>query len=299
MPDLLSVDFSAVMATEFARTQRADDGKLHASSASSPLRHAQLEAAGAPKKPRSFGDEITLGIGTMIHEWLHDALRRQGVPYMAEVDLTPWMPPGWGGTADAVIWSPEYQAFVLVDFKSAKPESLRYRIQSGASEEHIRQTSIYFYSLRKMGLPIVKKIAVLYIPKGSTRNKDDVIEPLLVDFDPIPQRALGTMMKDRKAKVDEYIESIGYPEDPRQNSDYLTDKLADSQPMEQRIYRDSASGANVLKLVPPWTAAYCPFEPPLCTCSEQKSFTIGRFDGLGRYKARKGYEEYEPAIRPN
>lgn len=298
MADLLSIDFSSVMATEFARTQRADDGKLHASSAGSPLRHAQLEAAGAPKKPRSFGDEITLGIGTMIHEWLHDALRRQGVPYMAEVNLTPWMPPGWGGTADAVIWSPEYRAFVLVDFKSAKPESLRYRIQSGASEEHIRQTSIYFYSLKKMGLPIVKKIAVLYIPKGSTRNKDDVIEPLLVDFDPLPIRALATQMKNRKARVDEYFDAVLAEGLPTKSEDWINDKLADPQPMEQRIYRDSASGANVLKLVPNWSAAYCPFVEELCDCGTQKSFTIGRFDDLGGYKARKGYEEYEPVVTP-
>lgn len=296
MPELLSVDLTAVMQAEFDKSNR-QDGKLHASSASSPLRHAQLEAAGAPKKSRAFGDSITLQIGTLVHEWLHNALRSSGVPYMAEVTLDPWMPPGWGGTADAVVWSPEYKAFVLIDFKTAKGESLRYRIRSGASEEHITQTSIYWHALKKAGFPLVKKIGVLYIPKNEVRG-DVVIEPLLVDFDPLPVRALVTRMNERKARVDKYIESIGYPEDPRQNSDYLTSELADEQPMEQRIYRDSASGANVLKLVPNWSAAYCPFVEELCGCGAQKSVTIGRFDDVDEYKPRKGYEEFEPVIRP-
>lgn len=297
MPDLLSVDLTAVMQTEFDKSNRSDN-KLHASSASSPLRHAQLEAAGAPKKPRAFGDAITLQIGTLVHEWLHNALRSSGVPYMAEVTLDPWMPPGWGGTADAVIWSPEHRAFVLVDYKTTKGEALRWRERDGASEDHKVQTSIYWHALSKMGVPLVRRVAVLYIPKNEVRG-DVVIEPLLVDFDPLPVRALGTMMKDRKARVDEYVNSLPFHlTEITPTSAYVTDKLADPQPMEQRIYRDSASGANVLKLVPPWTAAYCPFEPPLCTCSEQKSFTIGRFDDLGGYKPRKGYEEFEPVIRP-
>lgn len=297
MTDILSVDFDAIMRAEFDKSNRSD-GKLHASSASSPLRHAQLEAAGAPKKPRSFGDAITLQIGTLIHEWLHDAMRSLGVPYMAEVRLDPWLPPGWGGTADAVVWSPAYKAFMLVDYKTAKGESLRYRRQSGASEEHVTQTSIYWHALKKMGIPLVKKIAVLYIPKNEVRG-DVVIEPLLVDFDPLPVRALATTMKDRKARVDAYVNSLPFHlTEATPSSAYITDELAEPQPMEQRIYRDSASGANVLKLVPHWSAAYCPFVEELCGCGAQKSFTIGRFDDLGGYKPRKGYEEFEPVIAP-
>lgn len=295
MADLLSVDLTAVMQGEFDKSNR-QDGKLHASSASSPLRHAQLEAAGAPKKPRAFGDAITLQIGTLVHEWLHNAMRSSGIPYMAEVTLDPWMPPGWGGTADAVIWSPEYKAFVLVDYKTTKGEALRWRERDGASEDHKVQTSIYWHALSKMGVPLVKRVAVLYIPKNAVRGSE--VSPMLVDFDPLPVRALATMMKQRKSLVDEYVGSLPKPNPrPLLGEEFVTDKLAPEPEMQQRIY--TVDGAAVLKLVPPWTAAYCPFEPPLCTCSEQKSFTIGRFDDLGRYKARKGYEEYEPAIRPN
>ena len=191
MNDLISVDLAGIMEVELQRSQRLDDGKLHPSThLAAPLRHAQLDRAGAPKKPRPFAEEMTLHIGTTIHEWLHNAMRRQGVPYMAEVNLTPWMQDGWAGTADAIIWQPEYKAFVLVDFKTTKGEALRFRRSGGASEEHILQTSVYWHALKKMGIPLVKKIGVLYIPKNAVRGTDEAL-PLLLDFDPLPVRALG------------------------------------------------------------------------------------------------------------
>lgn len=298
MSDILSVDLTAVMRGEFDKSDR-DDGKLHASSASVPLRHAQLEAAGAPKKPRSFADSMTLQIGTLVHEWLHNAMRSLGVPYMAEVTLDPWMPKGWGGTADAVIWSPEYKAFILVDYKTTKGESLRYRTRSGASEEHITQTSIYWHSLKKMGLPIVKKVAILYIPKNATRSKDEVIEPLLVEFDPIPLRTLQAQMSERKRRVDEYVGGLPKPNPrPLTLDEFLTDTLAPERPREQRVYFDKASGTEVLKLIPHWTSQFCPYPPELCGCSTHGSTIIGRYDERGEYTPRAGFEEIEPVVTP-
>lgn len=286
------------MEQEFQRSHRADDGKLHASSAAAPLRHVQLAAAGAPKLARSFADEMTLHLGTAIHEWLHNAMRRQGVPYMAEVSLDPWMPPGWGGTADAVIWNPELKAFILIDFKSCKGESLRYRVRTGASEEHVLQTSIYWHALKKMGIPLAKAIGVLYVPKNATRTKDEVIEPLLVDFDPLPARALQAQMTKRKKRVDEYVAALPKPNPrPLRVEEFLTDTLEAPEPMVQKVYHDRASGADVLKLVPPWTAQFCPFSDELCGCGLQRSTTIGRYNGA-EYVPRKGYESIEPTVAP-
>jgi len=70
--------------------------------------------------------------------------------------------------------------------------------------------------------------------------------------------------------------------------------------MEQRVYFDKASGDMVLKLVPSWQAAYCPFDAPLCTCSEQRSTTIGRWrhESLDEYEPRAGYEGVVPVVSP-
>jgi hypothetical protein len=299
--DLITVDLAGIMEVELQRSQRPDDGKLHPSShLAAPLRHAQLDRAGAPKKPRPFAEEMTLHIGTSIHEWLHDTMRRQGVPYMAEVTLTPWMQDGWAGTADAIIWQPDYKAFVLVDFKTAKGESLRFRRQGGASEDHILQTSVYWHALKRMGIPLVKKIGVLYIPKNAVRSPEPA-EPLMVDFDPLPVRALNAQMAERKKKVDRYVSALPKPNPrPLHVEEFLTDTLAPEQEMEQRAYFDRASGDQVLKLVPHWSAAYCPFPTELCGCGEQRSTTIGRWrnESPDSYEARKGYEEIQPVVSP-
>src|SRR3990172_241433 len=167
------------------KERRANDGLLHASShLTGSLRHAQLDVAGAPKIGEDLVRNMALWIGSLIHEDLHRMLRKTGVPYLAEVNMTPWLPPGWGGTCDALIWNPEMRGFVLVDLKTTKGEGMKFIRRDGAKAEHIAQTSAYWWAARKMGIPLVKKIAVLYIPKNSTRVKDELIEPLLIDFEP-------------------------------------------------------------------------------------------------------------------
>jgi hypothetical protein len=295
--DLLTVDLEGIL-DEWVRDER-NDGFLHPSEhLAAPLRHAQLSAAGAPKRKRPFDEQIVLKIGQMIHEGFHDELRRLGIPYMAEVNLGPWMPPGWNGTADAVIWNPELKAFVLADFKTSKGESIQYRVRGGASDDHVYQTSIYWHSLRKMGIPLAKAIGVLYIPKNKPRSGN--VQPLLVDFDPIPVRKLTAMMNERKAEVDRYKASLPKPNPrPLLPEEFVTDELAPEPDMEQRVYRDKASGDQVLKLVPKWQTKFCDWEAPLCSCSEQRSITIGRYDEeTGAYTPRVGYEDIEPLVAP-
>ena len=294
---LLPVSLTDIIEHELDEGDRGDDGLLHPSEhLSNSLRHAQLERAGAPKKPRPLIDRIVMHTGTMWHRQLGDWLVKNGVPVMVEVNLNPWLPPGWGGTADQVYWNPEYKAFFLTDVKTTKGSSLKYRIRSGASEEHILQTSTYWHALRKMGLPLLKQIGVYYLPKDDTRYRDEVISPVMIEFEPLPIRALHAQMKGRKAAVDRYLASL--PEELQHVGDFLTDELEPVQPMIQRIYRDSRTGNNDLKLVPHWSAQFCPFEEPLCTCGSQRSFKIGHYDDEGTYVPRKGYEEYEPEVEP-
>jgi hypothetical protein len=300
---LLPVDLTGIIEAELAEGDRGDDGLLHPSThLAAPLRHAQLDRAGAPRKPRPLIDRIVLHTGTLWHKQLGEWLIKNGVPVMVEVNLNPWLPKGWGGTADQIYWHPEYKAFYLTDIKTTKGASLQYRIRNGASEEHILQTSTYWHALKKMGVPLLKQIGVYYLPKDDVRSKDTLIRPLMVEFEPLPLRALMARMAERKKNVDHYVSALPKPNPrPLHVEEFLTDTLAPEQPMEQRVYFDKASGDTVLKLVPHWTSAYCPFDEELCSCGAQRSTTIGRWrnETADSYEPRKGFEEIEPLVSPN
>lgn len=268
--------------------------------------------AGAPRVAGELVSEIVLMTGTMWHEWIHDTLRRLGVPYMAEVNLTPWLPPGWGGTADGFVWNPELRAFIPLDYKTTKGESMRYLLRDGAKEDHIAQTSLYWHGAKKMGLPLANKIGIFYLPKNDTRSKTEVIEPVLIDFTPTPKTKLAREAKRRFSRLMEYEESLPFeapsvqarageePDTPSvATGEWLTDALEPPQERTQRVYLNRSSGGYDVKLVPHWSAAYCPFPDELCSCSTQSTEKIGEYDDAGNYSPRKGYEEIEPVVTPD
>jgi len=295
LADVLPVDLAGILHTEFDNERRPPDGLLHASThLEGSLRHAQLDVAGAPKIRETFVRGMPLWMGSLVHKDIHRILRKVGLPYMAEVDVSPWLPEGWGGRPDFVIWSPELSAFVLADAKTIKGEGVKYL--DGAKPEHVSQTSIYWHALRKMGLPMAEKIAVLYLPKNEAKGVEG---PVTVDFEPLEFRELAERMAERKRGVDEYIVSVEEtPYDPCNPDYWLTDALADVQPMVQKVFPDRASGDLIVKQGPHWSAQFCPFPPELCNCSEQKWETIGRYDDLGEYTPRKGYEDVAVLVAP-
>jgi len=127
----------------------------------------------------------------------------------------------------------------------------------------------------------------------------DEAEPLLIDFDPLPVRALNVRMTERKTNIDKYVGGLPKPNPrPLLVEEFLTDTLAPEQEMEQRSYFDKSSGDMVLKLIPHWTSAYCPYDPPLCTCSEKRSTTIGRWrnESPDSYEPREGFEGIKPEV---
>jgi hypothetical protein len=258
--------------------------------------------AGAPKIRESFVRGVPLWIGSLIHEDIHRLLRKTGVPYMAEVNMTPWLPEGWGGTADGFFWNPDLKAFVLLDFKTQKGSGMRY-LSGGAKEAHVKQTSAYWHAARKMGLPLVKKIGVVYVPKDEAKDVDG---PVLVDFEPIPVTELRKEMKHRHGRVSEYVDSLAvenrnlHNQSPTPEYSWLTDALDPAPEREQRIYWDRNTDTYEVKLVAPWYAAYCPFPDPLCHCHEivGKTTKIGLYDIDGNYYARPGYEDIEPTVAP-
>jgi hypothetical protein len=280
---------------ELRKDRRPNDGLLHASSHfTGSLRHVQLGVAGAPQIERPFAQEMPLYLGTYMHELIHRAKR--GRPYMAEVDVSPWMPDGWGGTADSVEFDPGVELFFLDDYKTTKGESLRYIEQDGAKDDHKAQTSLYWYALVDMGLPMADVIRVWYLPKNDVGTKG--LEPLPVDFKPLPRRPLYAEAAFRKRRVDEYIETLGgYKYEECEN--WITSELEPVQERHQKLFYDKATETWDLKLVPHWSAAYCPFPDELCDCSAHGIEKIGMFDVDGTtYLPRKGYEDVEPEVFP-
>lgn len=302
MTELLPFDLTDIIHTELENQRRSPDGLLHPSThLVGPLRHAMLDAGGAPKLRSNVVSEVTLMTGTMWHEWIGATLKRLGLPVMMEVNLTPWLPSGWAGTADLIVWNPHLNAWVLVDLKTQKGEGMRFIARSGAKQDHIIQTSAYWHAIRKMGLPLARAIGVYYLPKNDTRAKGDVVEPLLIDFAPIPAKELGLLMKGRGKSITGYLESLPSkkPAAPDQYDYWVTPKLADPEPREQKLYYDRVSGGHEVKLVPHWSTGYCPFHEDLCGCSRQSTEKIGSYAPDGEYIPRKGYEDIEPEVVPN
>jgi hypothetical protein len=306
-------DLSALLYEELQSERRPNDHLLHASAhLEGSLRHAQLDVAGAPKIHESFVRGVPLWIGSLIHEDIHRMLRKRGVPYLAEVDVTPYLPEGWAGTLDALIWQPEAKAFALADFKTTKGAALRYIEERGAKSAHVLQTSAYYWAAKKMGLPLTKEIGVLYVPKDEAR---DVEGPLLVEFEPTPQKELHAEMKERLRRVNEYTASldhytsgryseyIGVVEDPRRIMDrlegWITDALEPVQEREQVVKYDPKTETWDVLLKPHWSTAYCSFPDELCNCRTQGVTKIGTYDVDGvTYYARTGYEDIAPVVSP-
>lgn len=309
---VLPIDLPLIIERELEAQRRPPDGLMHPSShLLGSLRHAQLDVAGAPQQGESMAQMITLWTGTMWHDWLERTIQKLGVPAMFEVNLTPWMPAGWGGTADAFIWSPHDKAFVLLDIKTTKGEGMFWIRRDGAKPDHVWQLSTYWHAARMAGIPLVRTCAVCYLPKNDTSKKDEVIEPLLVEFTPLPWEHLRTEMESRREAVDDYLASL---EDRKRElkaegfagpfgaepAHWLTPALHEVQPRVQKLVH--AGDAFELKLAPHWSAAYCKFDVDLCDCSTQGTTKIGTWERADNdvwiYQPRAGYEDIEPTLEP-
>lgn len=276
------------------------------------LRHSQLRLANAPVNERALVSDIRALHGELWHEWFHDTLVKQGIPFFYEVKLNEYMPVGWGGRADWVFWHPARKAFVLCDFKTTKGEALFWIENYGAKKEHLWQVSAYYYALLKMGLPMVKGFSILYWPMNDTPDKEIVL-PSVQDCEPIDQDLLEQEMSTRYEKCAKYLDAIDanrthFPE----SINYLQKELAPVQEREQKLYWSKVSKTFEAKLMPHWSARFCPYPDELCDCNLQGTTKIGQYryirDGghpaqghpdIWVYEARKGYEDITPTVVPS
>ena len=315
----LPFDPVEVISTMLEDDRRPPDGLLHPSMhLVGSLRHAQLDIAGAPKIPNPLVAQMRLMSGNFWHRAIHDELRRRGIPYIAEADITPWIPEGWAGKPDALVVRPmgRRATYALLDVKTQKGEGMRFLAEGGAKDEHIWQTSMYWHGARRMGLPMGPEIVVLYLPFNEVRGR--TVEPLLIPFEPIPWRQLDAEARRRRKAVHAYEDSLpflsvgrairaGVALDDEQATmlhvvepdKWLTPALAPEQERVQKLRYDRVNDMWELLLVPHWSAAYCEFPDELCGCRNQGQTKLGTFDRDGTYYERTGYEHIRPEIEPD
>jgi hypothetical protein len=274
--------------------RREKDNLLHCSShLTAPLRHVQLEMAGAPTVGESLASTVRMKTGTLWHTWFADSLRAKGVPGMFEVKLDQWLPEGWTGTADWIIWDNEYQAFRLMDLKTTKGGGIPWIHRDGAKEDHLWQLSAYWHALAKMGIPLVEEFGVFYLPMDDVGN-----DPTYQPCNPLPLDTLLDTMFGRLYDVKQYLNSIRIIYSPHEGY-LLTDALAEPPERVQSLVK--ISGDVLLK--PHWKSLYCPFSEELCPCrTYPKQEKIGHWvtwpDDKVTYVPRKGYEDIEPKVKP-
>ena len=282
---MLPFDMTGLLHRELLAQRREPDGLLHASSdLVGSLRHAQLHIAGAPKIASEVVSDIRLMTGTMWHEWLGKALVKAGIPFMQEVKVTPWLPDGWSGTADWIIWDAASRGFVLGDLKTIKGEGMRWIESGGAKNEHLWQVSAYWHALYDAGFPLVRGFAVLYWPMNDTTD-DSIIEPQIVECDPLPRETVYAVMEERWALTERYLAGVSLG-----NGFLVTEELAPEMQREQKLSWNAKQSVFDLKLVPHWSTAYCPYADELCSCNTQGTTKIGHYTLEGEYVPREGYE---------
>lgn len=290
--NLLPLDLTEAIHQSLRGSQREPDGLLHCSGdMTGSLRHVMLRMAGAPEKQNDMVTDTILEIGTLMHKRVAEAFVSLGLPFMQEVKLNQWLPNGWGGTADWIFFHPEYEAFVLGDLKTTTGEGIPFVAREGIKTEHHHQLSAYWHALVRMGLPMVKGMGVLYMPKN--RAKNTKTEPLLVEAEPLEAEYLDNLMRERRGLVDAYLDTMWVGEEhfPESPPNYLQGTLA---PVQDRVLKVTWNRDKYeVKLVPHWSAQFCPYDDLLCDCDKQGETKVGEYTRDG-YSARKGYEQVNP-----
>lgn len=262
---------------------RAHDGLLHASShLTTPLRHVQLELSGAEQCPLTINELITFETGHLWHRKLEGMFRDLQIPFMSEVDLTEWMPEGWGGRADWIAWSKKDKAFVLGDLKTIAGAGLPWVIREGAKEAHLWQLSSYWFALRDMGLPLLEGFAIAYLPK------DGNLSIQVLDCAMVEESLLHATMAHRKTQVAEYLLNP----DPK--------NLAPIPPREEKRIWNAKTKQLDLVLKPHYSSMYCRFVN--CGCGDESQEKQGHWIrdefGAKQYVPRKGFDTPEKLIVP-
>lgn len=237
--------------------------------------------------------------GTMWHSYFEGLFNAARLPVMTEVKLDRWLPEGWSGTADWLIWNDDLKAFVLGDLKTIKGEGMKYVQYEGIKKEHLWQASAYWHALFNMGLPLVKGFFIYYLPQNVPPGEQ--VEPSLQEGMPLDREIVVGAMEARWAQTKLYLSALG-------EGSFINEYLAPEQERVQIVRWNKARSVWDVKLAPHWSAAYCPYPDELCSCRHQGTEKIGEYvfvqDGEEldwanlEFQHRAGYD-IEPTVEPD
>jgi hypothetical protein len=272
---MMTLNLTALIAAKL-REEKRNTGMLHCSThLTAPIRHTQLYKAGVPSADDSLASSIRMHTGTLWHAWFDDMLRSSGNMVLAETDLTAYLPSGWTGRADYLIWNSHLDCFELYDLKTTKGESMPFIEYGGVKEEHMWQVSAYLMAAETAGIPVrTDRAYVYYLPMTEPQGKS--VEPILADFTPYTPYKVGERI--------EMVESHLYPGAP----------LVPWPEPEARLYKDSKNKRFNVSLMPHWSSKYCPYGEA-CGCSFQRPQKIGHW-ALDKGKP-VWYGDDEPPIK--
>jgi hypothetical protein len=261
--------------------------------------------------------------GTLWHSYFNELMQGRGLTVTHEVKLDDWLPTGWSGTADWLIWNDKKRAFVLGDLKTTKGEGMKF-LDLGVKEEHLWQLSAYWHALRAGNFPMLKTFFVMYLPMNAVAGEN--VEPEVIEAQPLPYEQVWAQMETRWSLVSDYLlkleetrwamasdyvlgredlddeqwNSLDPAVPPQQQSRfYLVDELAPPIARVQKLWKNKER--YDLKLVPHWSTQFCPFEDSLCDCDKQGTTKIGHYEYTEEgwvYIPRDGYDDIEPEYRP-
>jgi hypothetical protein len=200
------IDFTALIRGGLAANRRDPDLKLHPSThLDGNLRHAWLDVHGFKRQVNEFANDARLQSGTWWHEYIQGLL--YGQPAMHEVDLTPWLPRGWSGRADTLLYDPFTLSWHLFDYKTT--DNVAKVADWGIKGTHAVQTASYAYGFTNMGLNVHHEAQVVYIPISG------VGEPLVctVDVSQESMRQAAITMNEVRDAVAQHTSQPDWPED--------------------------------------------------------------------------------------
>jgi len=271
-------------------TERPYDGLLHASmDISDNLRHVMLRYVNAPTVQRHHLGLTKATTGTLWHQYLGDRLTELGILYSKEIPLRDYLPEGWSGTADFLLFGDPFGS-VLLDLKTTSERAMPFI----PKEEHVLQVSSYWAALRNVpGLELDHKFGIIYLPLDTMQTRSNSSSNFEIKWI-APVENVWEVMEARYRLVEEYHHEFA------QTGDILNKYLAPVQPRVQKLFKREAQ--YDLKFVPHWSSDYCPFPTDLCDCSTVRGETkIGHYrqeDDAWVYVPRKGYANIKPDLTP-
>lgn len=161
------INYDLVLREYLEGEQREPDGLLHPSThLDGNVRHAYLDVRKHPHLPMTLSNILRLKSGTWWHDFLDQALK--GTPTMRELDLGLWLPYGWAGTCDCLLYEPSTRRWRLKDYKTT--DNMAKKLEWGLPDTYRKQINAYWTAVNEMGLDVEYECDVVMIPIAGDTN---------------------------------------------------------------------------------------------------------------------------------